>query len=147
MSKSNSAWKQSSRSNNFSYGLSENKQYRRNFRAGVAYFRSIRRKTFLQPLVTFYIIRKGELYSFKGDASMKAAIITQPGGPEVLAIQEVETPEPVGEQVRVRVRASGINRADLLQRAGGYPAPAGSPSHIPGMEFAGEVDTVGSLVR
>src|SRR5690348_4903301 len=78
---------------------------------------------------------------------MKAAIITQPGGPEVLAIQEVETPEPVGEQVRVRVRASGINRADLLQRAGGYPAPPGVPSNIPGLEFAGEVDAVGPLVR
>ncbi len=78
---------------------------------------------------------------------MKAAIITQPGGPEVLAVQDVETPEPVGEQVRVRVRASGLNRAELLQRAGFYPAPAGSPANIPGMEFAGEVDAVGSLVR
>lgn len=78
---------------------------------------------------------------------MKAAIITRPGGPEVLEIQEVETPEPIGDLVRVRVRASGINRADLLQRAGGYPAPAGSPSNIPGMEFAGEVDAVGPLVR
>jgi putative PIG3 family NAD(P)H quinone oxidoreductase len=78
---------------------------------------------------------------------MKAAIITQPGGPEVLKIQDVETPEPVGEQVRVRVRASGMNRADLLQRVGIYGAPAGSPSDIPGLEFAGEVDAVGSLVR
>lgn len=78
---------------------------------------------------------------------MKAAIITQPGGPEVLQIQEVEMPEPVGDQVRVRVRASGVNRADLLQRAGGYPAPPGSPSNIPGLEFAGEVEAVGPLVR
>jgi putative PIG3 family NAD(P)H quinone oxidoreductase len=78
---------------------------------------------------------------------MKAVVITQPGGPEVLAIQEVETPEPVGDYVRVRVRASGINRADLLQRAGGYPAPPGSPSDIPGLEFAGEVDAVGPQVR
>lgn len=78
---------------------------------------------------------------------MKAAVITGPGGPEVLQIQEVETPQPIGEQVRVRVRASGINRADLLQRAGFYPAPAGSPSHIPGLEFAGEVEAVGSQVR
>jgi putative PIG3 family NAD(P)H quinone oxidoreductase len=77
---------------------------------------------------------------------MKAAIITRPGGPEVLEIQEVETPVPVGEQVRVRVRASGLNRAELLQRAGMYPAPAGSPAQIPGIEFAGEVDAVGSLV-
>ena len=78
---------------------------------------------------------------------MRAAIITRWGGPEVLEIQNVETPEAVGDYVRVRVRASGINRADLLQRAGGYPAPAGSPSHIPGLEFAGEVDAVGPQVR
>jgi NADPH2:quinone reductase len=78
---------------------------------------------------------------------MRAAIITRPGGPEVLEIREVETPEPIGDQVRVRVRAAGINRADLFQRAGGYPAPAGSPAHIPGMEFAGEVDAVGPLAR
>ena len=78
---------------------------------------------------------------------MKAVIITQPGGPEVLEIQDVEMPEVVGDYVRVRVRASGINRADLLQRAGGYPAPAGSPAHIPGLEFAGEVDAIGPQVR
>jgi putative PIG3 family NAD(P)H quinone oxidoreductase len=76
---------------------------------------------------------------------MKAVVITRPGGPEVLEIQEVEKPEPVGEQVRVRVRASGINRAELLQRMGAYPAPAGSPQHIPGLEFAGDVDALGSL--
>jgi NADPH2:quinone reductase len=78
---------------------------------------------------------------------MRAIVISRPGGPEVLEVQDVETPEPVGEQVRVRVHASGVNRADLLQRAGGYPAPAGSPAHIPGLEFAGEVDAVGPLVR
>jgi NADPH:quinone reductase len=78
---------------------------------------------------------------------MKAVIITTPGGPEVLEIHDVETPEPIGDYVRVRVRAAGLNRADLLQRAGGYPAPAGSPSNIPGLEFAGEVDAVGPQVR
>ena len=78
---------------------------------------------------------------------MRAVIITRPGGPEVLEIQSVETPEPQGDYVRVRVRASGINRADLLQRAGAYPAPAGSPSQIPGLEFAGEVDAIGPQVR
>ncbi len=76
---------------------------------------------------------------------MKAVVITRPGGPEVLAIQEVETPQPVGDQVRVRVRASGINRAELLQRMGAYPAPPGSPQNILGLEFAGEVDAVGPL--
>jgi NADPH2:quinone reductase len=77
---------------------------------------------------------------------MRAVVITRPGGPDVLEVQDVEMPEPVGDYVRVRVRASGINRADLLQRAGGYPAPAGSPADIPGMEFAGDVDTVGPRV-
>ena len=78
---------------------------------------------------------------------MRAAIITRPGGPEVLEIQIVETPEPQGDYVRVRVRASGINRADLLQRAGAYPAPPGSPTQIPGLEFAGIVDAIGPQVR
>jgi NADPH:quinone reductase len=78
---------------------------------------------------------------------MRAIVITTPGGPEVLEVQEVETPEPVGDYVRVRVRASGVNRADLLQRAGAYPAPPGAPSNIPGLEFAGEVDAIGPLVR
>lgn len=78
---------------------------------------------------------------------MRAVVITQPGGPEVLEIQNVETPEPIGDQVRVRVRAAGLNRADLAQRMGMYPAPAGSPADIPGMEFAGEIDAVGPLVR
>ncbi len=58
---------------------------------------------------------------------MRAAIITRPGKPDVLEIQEVETPEPVGDYVRVRVRASGINRADTVQRAGHHPAPPGWP--------------------
>src|SRR5947207_1000890 len=84
-------------------------------------------------------------YFVKGVCFMRAVVITRPGDPEMLEVQEVETPEPTGDQVRVRVRASGINRADLLQRAGGYPAPAGSPSHIPGLEFAGEVDALGPL--
>jgi putative PIG3 family NAD(P)H quinone oxidoreductase len=87
-----------------------------------------------------------ESLQLKERFKMRAAIITRSGGPEVLEIQDVERPEPAGEQVRVRVRASGINRADLLQRAGGYPAPPGSPANIPGLEFAGEVDAVGPLV-
>ena len=81
------------------------------------------------------------------DLFMRAVIITRPGGPEVLDIQNIALPEPVGDQVRVRVRAAGLNRADLSQRAGYYPAPPGSPANIPGLEFAGEVDAVGPLVR
>ncbi len=76
---------------------------------------------------------------------MRAVVITRPGGVEVLEVREVETPEPVGDQVRVRVHAAGLNRADLAQRRGFYPAPPGSPSDIPGMEFAGTVDKLGPL--
>lgn len=78
---------------------------------------------------------------------MRAVVITRPGGPEVLEVQQVPEPEPEGYLVRVQVKAAGINRADLLQRAGGYPAPPGVPENIPGMEFAGVVEAVGPLVR
>jgi len=77
---------------------------------------------------------------------MRAAVITEFGGPEVLEVREAPTPDPVGDQVRVRVRASALNRADVLQRRGHYPAPAGAPQNIPGLEFAGEVDAVGKAV-
>jgi putative PIG3 family NAD(P)H quinone oxidoreductase len=74
---------------------------------------------------------------------MKAIVITGIGGPEVLSVRAAATPEPRGEQVRVRVWASGLNRADLLQCNGVYPAPAGAPADIPGLEYAGEVDMLG----
>src|SRR6202171_1032243 len=74
---------------------------------------------------------------------MKAVIITRPGGPEVLEIQERPKPEPGVGQIRVRVRASALNRADLMQREGNYPAPPGAPADIAGMEYAGEVDALG----
>lgn len=77
---------------------------------------------------------------------MQAVVITRPGGPEVLEIRDVPMPEPVGELVLVRVHAAGLNRADLAQRAGFYPAPPGYPSDIPGLEFAGEVAAVGPAV-
>ena len=74
---------------------------------------------------------------------MRAIVITRPGGPEVLEEERRPVPEPGPSQIRVRVRASGLNRADLLQRRGGYPAPEGVPADVPGLEFAGEVDAVG----
>ena len=74
---------------------------------------------------------------------MKAIVITRTGGPEVLEVREVPTPEPRGDQVRVRVRACGLNRADLMQCRGYYPAPQGRPADIPGLEYAGEVDALG----
>src|SRR5688572_4056620 len=78
---------------------------------------------------------------------MRAAVITRPGGPEVLEIRDVDSPKPGADDVLVRVRASGLNRADIHQRKGGYPAPPGSPADIPGLEFAGEVVAVGEDVR
>ncbi len=74
---------------------------------------------------------------------MKAIVIAGIGGPEVLEIRDVPTPEPRGEQIRVRVQAFGVNRADLLQCRGYYPAPVGAPADIPGLEYAGEVDQLG----
>ena len=70
---------------------------------------------------------------------MRAATIARPGGPEVLEVREVQLPVPESNEVLVRVRASALNRADLLQREGRYPAPPGWPQDIPGMEIAGEV--------
>ena len=74
---------------------------------------------------------------------MRAVVITEPGGPEVLAIKQVTIREPSRGEVRVRVRAAGINRADLLQRRGLYPPPPGWPTDIPGLEYAGAVEAVG----
>ena len=74
---------------------------------------------------------------------MRAIAIQQPGGPEVLTIVERPLPEPSRGEVRVRVRATAVNRADLLQRMGAYPAPPDAPPDVPGLEFAGEVDAVG----
>jgi putative PIG3 family NAD(P)H quinone oxidoreductase len=75
--------------------------------------------------------------------SMRAVVITEFGGPEVLRLQDVERPEPGLRQILVRVSASGLNRADLVQRVGKYPAPPGSPPDIPGLEYAGTVEAVG----
>jgi len=74
---------------------------------------------------------------------MRAAVITRPGGPEVLEIRDVPRPLPREGEVLVRVHASALNRADLLQRQGRYPAPPGAPANIPGLEIAGEVVELG----
>lgn len=71
---------------------------------------------------------------------MKAVYIREFGGPENLEVREVEAPgDPHGSEVLVRVAAAALNRADLLQRKGFYPAPEGYPERIPGLEFAGTV--------
>lgn len=75
---------------------------------------------------------------------MKSVYIKEFGGPSFLEIRDVENPpEPTKNQILVNVKAAGLNRADLLQRKGLYPAPKGYPERIPGLEFAGEVAKTG----
>ncbi len=79
---------------------------------------------------------------------MKAVTILSFGDVEGLEIRDVaDAPQPTADRVRVRVRAAGVNRADILQRLGRYPAPPGYPQDIPGLEFAGEVESIGNEVR
>lgn len=78
---------------------------------------------------------------------MRAVRIVEPGGPETLRVDEVPDPVPGKGEVRVRVRAAALNRADLMQRRGHYPAPPGAPEEIPGLEYAGEVESLGDGVR
>lgn len=74
---------------------------------------------------------------------MRAVRIRAPGDPEVLVPADVPDPAAAAGEVVVRVRAAGVNRADLLQRRGRYPAPPGAPRDIPGLEVAGTVATLG----
>ncbi len=78
---------------------------------------------------------------------MKAVYIAEFGSEEHLTIQEVDEPRELGtSDVLIRVRAAGLNRADLLQVRGLYPPPAGYSPDIPGLEFAGEVAAIGKNV-
>ena len=74
---------------------------------------------------------------------MKAIVITKPGGPEVLQLQERPEPRPAPGEVLINVFAAGINRPDIAQRKGHYPPPPGAPSDIPGLEIAGIVVEAG----
>ncbi len=79
---------------------------------------------------------------------MRAVTIVAHGGVDALEVRDVEdAPEAKADRVRVRVRAAALNRADILQRKGHYPAPPGFPQNIPGLEFAGEVEQVGEEAR
>ena len=75
---------------------------------------------------------------------MRAVVLTEFGGPEVLRIADVPVPVPAADEILVRVHATALNRADLLQRRGLYPNPFPGEHDIPGMEFAGEVVTAAS---
>lgn len=75
---------------------------------------------------------------------MKAVYIREFGDIANLELRDVPEPQkPTGSQVLVRVRAAGLNRADLIQVKGYYPAPPGYSSNVPGLEFAGEVIEAG----
>ncbi|WP_375484503.1 NAD(P)H-quinone oxidoreductase [uncultured Jatrophihabitans sp.] len=76
---------------------------------------------------------------------MRAVVITEPGGPEVLQVQDVPDPTPKPDEVIVQVAAAGLNRADLLQRQGFYPPPPGASEYL-GMEVSGTVAEVGDEV-
>ncbi|WP_316850561.1 NAD(P)H-quinone oxidoreductase [Pedobacter agri] len=77
---------------------------------------------------------------------MKAVQITRPGSPGVLKLVDYPDPSPSDQQVRIAVKAAGLNRADIAQRQGKYPPPAGVPEQIPGLEVAGVVIECGKNV-
>jgi len=77
---------------------------------------------------------------------MRAIVYRGAGGVEVLSLETVPDPAPGPHQIRVRVQTAGLNRADLHQRRGSYPAPPGWPADIPGMEYAGSVELLGPEV-
>ncbi len=78
---------------------------------------------------------------------MQAAIITEFGGPEVLKIKPLEDPQPAAHEVLISVKAAGINRPDVFQRKGNYPAPPGVSNDIPGLEVSGIIKELGKDVQ
>jgi putative PIG3 family NAD(P)H quinone oxidoreductase len=76
---------------------------------------------------------------------MRAVVITEPGGPEVLKVEEVPDPEPASGEVLIDIAATAINRADLLQREGNYTVPPGAPPYL-GMECSGTIAELGEGV-
>lgn len=75
---------------------------------------------------------------------MNAIVITSFGGPEVLKVQERPDPIPQKHELLIRVKAAGINRPDVFQRKGNYPAPEGVSADIPGLEVSGVVEALGA---
>jgi putative PIG3 family NAD(P)H quinone oxidoreductase len=75
---------------------------------------------------------------------MRAIVIKKPGGPQVLELlRDLPDVIPQRNEVRIRVRATAVNRADVLQREGKYPPPPDCSPNIPGLEYAGEVEAIG----
>lgn len=77
---------------------------------------------------------------------MRAIVVSKPGGPDVLSEQELPDPTAGPHEVVIDVAAAGVNRADVSQRQGNYPPPAGSPSW-PGLEVSGTISSVGHHVE
>ncbi|MBD1422390.1 NAD(P)H-quinone oxidoreductase [Sphingobacterium chuzhouense] len=77
---------------------------------------------------------------------MRAMVITKPGEPDVLQVQERAIPAIAECEVLIHVKAAGINRPDIFQRKGNYPAPAGTVEDIPGLEVAGIITQLGTEV-
>ncbi|MGB0506744.1 MAG: NAD(P)H-quinone oxidoreductase [Pikeienuella sp.] len=77
--------------------------------------------------------------------SMRAIEISTPGGPEVLKPCERPMPTPAPDEILIKIAAAGVNRPDVLQRAGAYPPPPGA-SDLPGLEASGEIVAIGASV-
>ena len=77
---------------------------------------------------------------------MRAIVMREPGGPDVLELSEIETPEPRPQDVLIKVTAAGVNGPDLVQRRGHYPPPEGASPHL-GLEVSGEVVALGADVK
>lgn len=76
---------------------------------------------------------------------MKAIVVSSPGGPEALQLQEVEDPELKDDEVLIKVEATALNRADTIQRKGMYPPPKGSSPYL-GLECSGTIQAIGKNV-
>lgn len=88
---------------------------------------------------------RSEVPDAQNQLKMKAVVITTPGGPEVLQLQEVEDPQVKDNEVLIKVEATALNQADTIQRQGKYPTPSGA-SPFPGLECSGTVVATGKLV-
>jgi len=79
-------------------------------------------------------------------AAMRIVDVPKPGGPDALVLSERPVPRPAADEVLIQVAAAGLNRADVLQRQGKYPAPVGAPDY-PGLEVSGTVVSLGPAVK
>ena len=77
--------------------------------------------------------------------TMTAIAISEPGGPDVLVPEQRTVPQPAEQQILIKVHSAGVNRPDVIQRMGLYPAPPGA-SDLPGLEVSGEVVAIGKSV-